>query len=327
MNPLARYFSLESAVMATGAVSMAALVVTEAVIVFHDAMSIGGRLVPPLLALLIAVPLALGGFESLRGLRGYHRPNDAVYYLHNVALAVLIAGLLALAPGREWIVAAAVPALAVASDLRRARVYYRDRSTCRTDPTLPPVVLSALLKRSDDAPVDQPDSRPEAGVEDQVCPHIIDWKQLRAWGVAEWIAHRVIRLSYFGGTAVVLLTVAFDSAELLTFGLDDRLQELFLLVGVPMFCHLFALSEWRSGPQMHRQSVAIYAWSIAAFAMTAGLAGWEAMVLDRPYLWAFVPLALASAYLTLWRAALYSHPSECETRPELHPRVRARLKA
>jgi hypothetical protein len=61
--------------------------------------------------------------------------------------------------------------------------------------------------------------------------------------------------------------------------------------------------------------------------MTAGLAGWAAMVLDRPYLWAVAPLALASIYATLWRAVLYSHPSECATRPDLHPIVRARLKA
>jgi hypothetical protein len=239
---------------------------------------------------------------------------------------VLLAGLIALAPGREWIVAAAVPALGVASDLRSSRIYYRDRSTCRTDPTLPPVVLSAMLKWSDDAPADQSHSRPETGVEVRVCPHIIDWKRLRPWGVAEWIVQRIIRLAYFGGTAVVLLTVAFDSAELLTFGLDDRFQELLLLVVLPMFCNLLALSEWRSGPQMHRLSVATYAWSIAAFAMTAGLAGWGATVLDRPYLWAIVPPALASIYLTLWRAVLFSHPSECETRPELHPRIRARLK-
>jgi hypothetical protein len=184
-----------------------------------------------------------------------------------------------------------------------------------------------MLKWSDDAPALESDSRPDAGVEGRVCPHTIAWNQLRPWAMAEWIVHRQLRLAYFGGAAVVLLTAAFDSAEVLTFGLDDRFQELLLLVVLPMFCNLFALSEGRSGPQMHRQSVATYAWSIAAFAMTAGLAGWEAMVLDRPYLWAIVPLALASAYLTLWRAVLFSHPSECETRPELHPRIRARLKA
>jgi hypothetical protein len=253
MNPAARYFTVEIAVLAIGAILVAVLCFAEGVVALQDAMSAGGWLVPPLLALLVAVPLALGGFESLRGLRSYHRPNDAVYYLHNVALAVLLAGLVALAPGREWIVAAAVPALAVASDLRSSRVYHRDRSTCRTDPTLHPDVLAGMLKWSDDAPALESDSRPDAGVEGRVCPHTIAWNQLRPWAMAEWIVHRQLRLAYFGGAAVVLLTAAFDSAEVLTFGLDDRFQELLLLVVLPMFCNLFALSEGRSGPQMHRQ--------------------------------------------------------------------------
>jgi hypothetical protein len=36
-----------------------------------------------------------------------------------------------------------------------------------------------------------------------------------------------------------------------------------LLVVVPLFAHLVALSEWRSGPILHRQPVATYVWSIA----------------------------------------------------------------
>jgi hypothetical protein len=326
-NPVAKYFMLENLALTIGAVPVAVLCFALGVNGMREALQLGSseKAVLPFLAILVSVPLALGGIASLWSNQRFHRPNAVVYVLHTVAFVVLVAGLIALSRDREWILLAAVPGLAVMNDLRDSRARLRDRSTCRTDPTLPPEFLEAAFKWSDDGPAE--DSRPptRTGTGEWVCPHHIVWKQLRPWAFAEFVVHRAIRFAYFGGTAMLLLAVWHGSDELPTGPLDDRAAMLALVL-VPLVFNLIAFNEWNSGPNMHRQQVVVYVWCIVAFGSTAALAGWTATVLDRSYLWSIVPLAACSIYLTLWRAVLYSDPLSCENEPDLHPRVRARLR-
>lgn len=327
LNPVAKYSTLENLALTVGSVPVAVLCYAEGVNGMRHALQSGSPegLVVSLLAILVSVPLALGGIVSLWTNQRLHRPNAAVHRLHTVAFVVLVAGLIALSPGREWILLAAVPALAVMLDLRDSRARLRDRSTCRIDPTLPPEFLAAALKWSDDGLAEDPRPHSGAGTEERVCPHYIVWKQLRPWAFAEFLVQRAIRSAYFGGTAMLLLAVWGGSDQLPTGTLDDRLAMLSLVV-VPLVLNLIAFNEWNSGPNMHRQQIVVYVWCIVAFGSTAALAGWTAVLLDRPYLWSIVPLAACSMYLTLWRAALYSDPQTCAFEPELHPRLRARLK-
>jgi hypothetical protein len=325
MNPATKYYMAEIVVMAIGAILVAGWCLAEGVIALRGSLP-GGDFdlaLAGFVATLLALPLALGGIESLRGVRSMHRPHDAVDYLHNAALVVMVVGLIVLASGREWIVLAAIPAMAVANDLRTSRKYLRDRSTCRTDPTLPPEVLAGMSTWTADPPVD----REIAAVEGRLCWHFIEWKHLRPWALVEFFVHRALRLAYLGGAAVLYLAVLVDYSAFLADLPGDDFVVMTLLVLVPLALHGYAYNEWRSGPYLHRLPVMYYVWSIAAYALTAALAGRAAMTLDRPYFWALVPLAAASIYLTLWRAALYSDPRSCETQPELHPRVRARLKS
>lgn len=327
MNPPTKYYVAEVVVMAIGAILVAGWCLAEGLIALRSSFPDGDFDVAlaGFLATLIAVPLALGGLESLRAVRSLHRPHDAVYYLHNAALVVVAAGLIGLAPGREWIVLAVIPALAVANDLRTSRKYLRDRSTCRTDPTLPPEILAGMRKWATDRPVDPDLAAAEA--EERKCRHFIEWRHLRPWALVEFFVHRALRVAYLCGAAVLYLAVLRNYSAFLADIAGDDFVVMVLLVLVPLALNGFAYNEWHSGPYLHRLPVMYYVWSIAAYALTAALAGRAATTLDRPYFWALVPLAVASIYLTLWRAALYSDPRSCVAKPELHPRVRARLKS
>lgn len=326
MNPIARYFTLERAVPALAAFPLSAFVLYQGAAVARTAAPEGDILpaAAGLMAMAVAALLAAGAVEYFRILRSLHRPNRAVQLLHGSALGALSCGVVYLAPGREWIALALIPGLAVASELRDSRAQLRDRSTCRTDPTLP-VDIEEGMRAWTGEWQRRPTPKPTT-VDDESwkCPHFLVWREARPWVIAEFFVHRLVYLAYLGGVWMLLLAVLVNASAFETEFLDNPIKVLVLLLGVPSVLNLIAVGEWRSGGTLHRSPIGTYVWCAVAYAVTAVLAGWAAQVLDRPYLWAVAPLSAAAVYLMVWRASLSTDPATCRTEPGLHPRAEAR---
>lgn len=327
MNPIARYFTLERAIPALGAFPLSAFVLYQGAVAARTAAAEGDPLsaAAGVAAVAAAVLLAVGAVEYFRMLRSMHRANRAVQVLHNVSLAVLSCGVVYLASGREWIALALIPGIAVAGELRDSRAQLRDRSTCKEDPSFPEDVEKGMRAWSGDGerrPVAAP-----AAEDDQSwkCPHFLTWRELRPRAIAEYFAQRLLRFAYLGGTAMVVLAVLVN-APAFAMGQSNTIGVLVLLVGVPLLLNRIAYAEGNASAYMHRQPTTVYALSLLAYAATAAVAGLAAQVLDRPYLWALVPLAACMIAQMLYRAVRFSDPATCRSQPGPLPVMQARMK-
>ncbi|THV21688.1 hypothetical protein [Glycomyces paridis] len=322
MNPIAKYFTLEQAIPTYAALAVAVLWFFKGPAILAEAMAdfaLPG-LMTSAVAVAIAVALAAGAAESLRTARSLHHPDKTVYGLHQIALIAFGVVLIGAAEGREWILLAAVPAFCVYTDHRQSRAILRPRSTCAAEPDLPEGVAAGMYTWTYDDP-----PKPPADSDEWECPHELEWKHLRPWAIAAFFVHRWTRLGYFFGAAAVVFAIQVNAAEF-AFGPIGEGGVYGVFIFVPIVLNSIALHEWQT-PGAHRGPLAIYVWAIGAYLLTGALAGWVALVLDRPYLWALAPLALAAAYRVVWKYAVATDRAECRTKPELHPRLQARLKS
>ncbi|THV21689.1 hypothetical protein [Glycomyces paridis] len=326
-NPVAKCLAAEETVIAVAAIAMAVLcfVGGPAFVLEDRAVSEPALVLIYAAAFIPAWMLGLGAVEILRGQRRMHSTDSGVYGLHLAAFLLLLLVLIVTAHGREWALLTALPAFRVVMEHRWSRKVFRHRSTCAAEPGLPHGLAESTSKWTDDGPAEAPRPPADDG-EDWRCPHFTDWKELRPWAIAEFFVHRWIALGYFGGVGILLATVVVDRSAYLIDPIDELIGVFGVFVLIPLVFNLVANIEWRLREGAHRESLGTYLWSVSAYAITGTLAGWSAQLLDRPYLWAVAALAAVALYLTLCRYRLYTDLSECRSRPELHPRLQARLK-
>ncbi|GAA1693329.1 hypothetical protein GCM10009830_46440 [Glycomyces endophyticus] len=285
-------------------------------------------------ALLIptALALAVGPIEYLRTLRRPHRPSRTAHVLHATGLILLASAVFTAIEDRELLIFALVPGFLVMQELARLRAALTDRATCATDPALP-IKLRAYRKDAPAWPTTDEERRHHLGprivqgeFDSWECPHWAPLSALRPWAKAESVLVLNSLYLYALGAIATGTAVAYNLDR---FPIDLPHGSIAtLVVGVLLaYLNYIAYQTAFLATHMHRLSVSRYLLPFATFALTGALAAWAAAALDRPYLWAVVPLALFNIYGIVSDLVLYKPITHCRSRPELHPRVLSRLKA
>ncbi|MEU6250974.1 hypothetical protein [Glycomyces sp. NPDC047010] len=319
-------FAVAAGCMAEGAQAMSAGLDSAADFQARFGMYLG------LLAMFAATTLAAGPIEYFRTLRSAHRPNRRVFILHNIGLMALGGFVFTMSPDREWLVFVLVPPVLMMQFLGALRLQLTERSSCAADPELPLVLRRARRGVQPEPATDEERTHSFGhrvvveGFDSWKCPHMMWWRQLRRRAQLQTLLADGVQNVYLLGAIAVATALVVN---------DDRLgiPELegvglipFVLVAVLAVLNNLAYQAAIAGPHLHRAPMHVVVWSAAAYLLTASLAAWTAVQLDRPYLWAVVPLALYLTYLLMERTVTQTPASQCKARPGLHPRILAELK-
>ncbi|NUQ89052.1 MAG: hypothetical protein HOQ43_11390 [Glycomyces artemisiae] len=332
-----RYATVKNVLLAAAALAVAAGCMAEGARALQaglgDAADFSARfgLYLGVLAMFAATTLAAGPIEYLRTLRSAHRPNRRVFILHNIGLIVLAGFALTMSANREWLVFALIPPVLMMQLLGALRLQLTDRTACAADPELPPVLQRARRGVQPEPATDK--ERADAfgprmvieGFDSWACTHMVWWRQLRRRAkIRGLFADAVQSLYLLGSVAAATALVVNDER----YGIPE--MEGVEVIPFAAVCVLAVLNNLAyqtatSGPHMHRPPGYVIAWSAVAYLLTASLAAWTAVLLDRPYLWAVVPSALYMIYLLADRALTQTPLSQCQARPGFHPCVLAEL--
>ncbi|WP_335989672.1 hypothetical protein [Glycomyces sp. MUSA5-2] len=333
---LSKYRVIRHLIAAAAALAVAAGCLTEGIQTMRSGLDGADDLRTALgvIAMLTAIPLAAGPIEYLRTLRSPHRPSHRVLRLHNTALFALFCFACADLADNEWLILTTIPAFALMQELRFLRFRLTDRATCATDPE-GALMLRLMRKRADlDARTDEEREHHYGpritidGFDSWTCPHTITWAQLRTRAKIEALASNGIQHLYLLGALLVVTAVVANTERFPLPGLEG--VEFTVAIGVAMGLAWMNQIAYRSaggGPHLHRMPLSAAAWAIAAYASTGALAAATAAVLDRPYLWAVVPLALYMIYGNIDHFADCTPASTCKSRPGFTRSIQADLKA
>ncbi|PRY61085.1 hypothetical protein [Glycomyces artemisiae] len=285
------------------------------------------------LAMFAAISLAAGPVEYFRTLRSAHRPNRRVFILHNVGLLVLAGFVLNMLPGREWLVFALVPALLMMQILGALRLQLTERTDCAADPGLP-----LMLRRSRRGVLPEPDTDEERtftygprvvadGFDSWECPHTTWWRQVRRRAQIHALFANAAQVVYLLGAVATGTALVVNDDRLGIPELEGVALVPFVVLAVLAVLNNLAYQAASAGPHLHRAPMYVVVWSTIGYLLTASLAAWTAVLLDRPYMWAVVPLALYLTYLLVDRTITQTPVSQCQNRPGLHPRILKELRA
>lgn len=290
------------------------------------------------------VPLAAGAIQIATGLllipgpaavftihRFPHRPRLGARNLHLLGSMLLIGQLFLLVPEREWAALLAIPPYVVFAKLGVMRRILTDPRTCRAEPGLPPVLKAWRL-----GGIDTPQNDAERefaygpriqvpGYDSWTCTHVDVWNRrtLRA-KIETVLSGHLYDLYTIGGFVAAVAALLHADRLREPLGLD---RSVFIVcVGVAVALNLYVRQVWNGSVQLHRGPIANYWWAGLAVTATTALAGWEALLLDRPYLWAALPIGVLMLIDLAESARVLTLFDRCKANPELHPRMRARLR-
>jgi hypothetical protein len=331
---VARYSIARRTVFALATVAVAIGALLEGIAGLRDGLASGDVFAAGLSLWLIptAIVLTVGPAEYLRTLRRPHQPRQGAFALYNWAFAVLAIAVFAGLPGREWLAFALIPPYTVMRELGRFRRTLSDRTSCANYPGLP-MILRYMRKDAPAYPATDEERTwllgprlVEGDFDSWECPHWAPLSKLRRRVVAESVV--LLNAVYLYALGAIATTAA-AVLNLERFSLPEMNEPVIWYVAAAglALLNLGAYQALMGGTHMHRLDLSRYLSALATLALTAALAAWTAAVLDRHYLWATVPLALFLMYGIVRDIALYTPTWQCKSRPELHPRVQAGLKA
>lgn len=336
---LSKYATARYALIAVAALAVASACMVEGSQALRaglgDAVDLRTRfgLFLGVLAMFAAISLAAGPVEYFRTLRSAHRPNRRVFILHNVGLLVLAGFVLNMLPGREWLVFALVPALLMMQILGALRLQLTERTNCAADPGLP-----LMLRRQRRGVLPEPATDEERtftygprvvadGFDSWECPHTTWWRQVRRRAQIHALFANAAQVVYLLGAVATGTALVVNDNRLGIPELEGVALVPFVVLAVLAVLNNLAYQAASAGPHLHRAPMYVVAWSTIGYLLTASLAAWTAILLDRPYMWAVVPLALYLTYLLMDRTITQTPVSQCQNRPGLHPRILKELRA